>query len=95
VKRWKGHIQAPAIQHLRGSLVAEEHGLFITTSDYSTGAYHEAVAPGKTPIHLLTGQQLLGLLIEQGLLVQSTAIRVLELAVESSDKAKGMSMHMG
>jgi len=79
VKRWKANIHAPDIQHLRGSLMAEEHGLFVTTSDYSAGAYAEAQAPGKAPIHLMTGRQFLGLLIEHGVLVESVTMRVLEL----------------
>jgi restriction endonuclease Mrr len=75
--------------------VAEEHGLFITTSDYSAGAYHEAVACGKTPIHLLTRQQLLSLLIEQGLLVQSIAVRVLEVVVEGAGSERGHKQARG
>ncbi|OPZ85972.1 MAG: Restriction endonuclease [bacterium ADurb.Bin429] len=79
VKRWNANVQAPDIQHLRGSLAAEEHGLFLTTSDYSAGAITEAVAPGKTPIQLITGRQFLGILIEYGVMVECVTMRVLDI----------------
>ena len=79
VKRWKASIQSPDIQNLRGSLAADEHGLFVTLSDYSPGARAEAVAIGKQPITLITGKQLLGLLIEHNFGVRSTEFRVLEI----------------
>lgn len=56
-KRWKSNIQAPAIQALRGSLTAHQHGIFITTSRFSTGAMAEAEAPGKAPISLIDSQR--------------------------------------
>ena len=84
VKKWKPNVLAPDIQALRGSLAAEEHGLFVTTSNYSAGAYAEAVAPGKKPITLINGQQLLGVLIEYNFGVNSTTFRVLELAESAS-----------
>jgi len=79
VKRWQANIHAPAIQGLRGSLAAEEHGLFVTTSAYSTGAYAEATALGKKPIALINGTQLMSLLIEQQFGVTNTAVHVLAL----------------
>ena len=82
VKRWQANVHAPAIQNLRGSLIAEEHGLFVTTSDYGKGAHDEAEADGKTPITLINGKQLLGLLTEHDFLgVHSSNPRVLELEV--------------
>lgn len=78
VKRWKHNVQAPEIQHLRGSLAADEHGLFVTLSEYSAGAMAEATAPGKTPIRIINGKQFLGLLIAQGMGVGSTPVRLLE-----------------
>ncbi|HEY3378888.1 MAG TPA: HTH domain-containing protein, partial [Armatimonadota bacterium] len=49
-KCWQANIHAPEIQGLRGSLAADEHGLFVTTSEYSAGAYAEATALVKKPI---------------------------------------------
>ena len=79
VKRWKANVQSPEINSLRGCLAADEHGLFVTLSDYSPGARAEAVAIGKKPITLITGKQLLGLLIEHNFGVRSTEFRVLEI----------------
>ena len=43
VKKWgKQNVQAPHVQQVRGSLVAHEQGLIITTSDFSKGAREEA-----------------------------------------------------
>ena len=79
VKRWKANVQSPDIQSLRGCLAADEHGLFVTLSDYSPGARAEAAAIGKKPITLINGKQLLGLLIEHNFGVRSTEFRVLEI----------------
>jgi len=79
VKRWKANVQSPEINSLRGSLAADEHGLFVTLSDFSPGARAEAVAIGKKPITLINGKQLLGLLIEHNFGVRSTEFRVLEI----------------
>lgn len=64
VKRYDPNIQSPAIQQLRGSLSTHEQGLFITTSDFATGAKAEADRPGTIPIGLMNGKQLVRLLIE-------------------------------
>ena len=79
VKRWQANIHSPEINNLRGCLAADEHGLFVTLSDYSPGARAEATAIGKKPITLITGKQLLGLLIEHNFGVRSTEFRVLEI----------------
>jgi restriction system protein len=42
VKRWKHNVQAPVVQQVRSSLGAHDHGLIITTSDFSSGARSEA-----------------------------------------------------
>ncbi|WP_293799662.1 restriction endonuclease, partial [Stenotrophomonas sp.] len=60
VKKWKlkNNILAPVVQQVRGSLVAHEQGLIITTSDFSAGAIKEAAQPDKTPIALMNGLSL-------------------------------------
>ena len=65
-KRWTNHVGAGVVRDLRGSLkVADsEQGLIITPSDFSSGAKEEAQAPGKTPIRLINGIQLVDLLIQ-------------------------------
>jgi restriction system protein len=65
-KRWTGNVGASVVRDLRGSLkVADsEQGLIITPSDFSSGAKEEAMSTGKTPIRLINGNQLVGLLIQ-------------------------------
>lgn len=82
VKRWKKNIQAPTVQAVRGSLTAHEHGIIITSSDFSKGAYLEANAVGKTPISLVNSGELLELLIEHGIGVNKEQHTVLSLDEE-------------
>jgi len=80
VKRWKNNVQAPTVQQVRGSLGAHDQGLIITTSDFSAGARAEAAQPNKTPVALMSGDQLVRLLIEHGIMVQRTEYHLLQLA---------------
>ena len=82
VKRWKKNIQAPTVQAVRGSLTTHEHGIIITSSDFSKGARLEAIAVGKTPISLVNSQELLELLIEHGIGVNKEQHTVLSLDEE-------------
>ena len=61
-KRWKGNVQAPIVQQVRGSLGAHEQGLIITTSDFSRGAREEAIRLDAAPVALMNGEQLAALL---------------------------------
>lgn len=80
VKRWKGNIQAPTVQNVRGSLKTGELGLIITTSDFTKGARTEARDETKhSPISLVNGKQLVELLIANGIGVRVERIEVLEL----------------
>jgi restriction system protein len=83
-KKWKlkNNIQAPTIQQVRGSLGAHEHGLIITTSNFSSGAIKEAAQPDKTPIALMNGEQLVALLIEHNIGVQRSSPALYELDEE-------------
>jgi restriction system protein len=80
VKRWKNNVQAPTVQQVRGSLGAHDQGLIITTGGFSSGARAEAAQPNKTPVALMSGEQLVGLLIEHGILIQRTEYHLLQLA---------------
>jgi len=66
VKRWKNNVESKIVRDLRGSLnLADgEQGLIITTSDFTSGAKEEAQVPGRTPISLINGNQLVDLLID-------------------------------
>jgi len=63
-KRWKGNVGAPIVTQLRGSLQVHQQGIIITTSGFSTIARKEAIAPGKTRIALIDGQELVEMLIK-------------------------------
>ncbi|MCH9663379.1 MAG: restriction endonuclease [Gammaproteobacteria bacterium] len=67
-KRWKlaSNVRAPAVRELRGSIKPlDERGLIITTSDFSPGARKEAEpSPGKPPIALMNGVELVKHLTE-------------------------------
>ncbi|MDF1597519.1 MAG: HTH domain-containing protein [Acidimicrobiia bacterium] len=78
-KRWKANVQAPAVQQLRGSLGAEEHGMLITASGFSKGATTEAERPGATHIAIVTGDELVDLLVRYEIGVARTEHTVAEV----------------
>lgn len=79
VKRWKNNVQAPTVQQVRGSLGTHEQGLIVTTSDFSKGACAEAERPNAVPVALMNGEQLVRLLAEHKIGVQSTPYELIEL----------------
>ncbi|MCA1916049.1 restriction endonuclease [Methanospirillum hungatei] len=79
VKRWKGNVQAPIVQQVRGSLGAHEQGLIITTSDFSPGAREEAERADATPVGLMNGEQLVDLLIENNIGVKRTDYALIDM----------------
>jgi hypothetical protein len=83
VKRWAKNIAGRTVRELRGGLGPHERGLIITLSDFTPDARQEAAAPDKTPITLLSGDQLLSLLIENEIGVSSKSWELLELDEES------------
>ncbi len=82
VKRWKRNVQAPVVQQVRGSLGAHEQGLIITTSNFSKGAREEAGREDATPVALMNGEQLVVLLVENGVGVRRRAHDLIELEDE-------------
>jgi restriction system protein len=79
VKRWKANVQAPTVTSLRGSLQVHEQGIIITTSSFSKGAQAEAMAPNKTHIGLINGEELVGLLVKHKVGVREKNLPVLSL----------------
>lgn len=79
VKRWTNNVQAPQIRELRGGLGPHDRGLVITTAGFSPGAIEEAMLPDRSPISLVTGEQLLDLLINNEIGVKSSTVQILEL----------------
>ena len=82
VKRWKRNVQAPVVQQVRGSLGAHEQGLIITTSNFSKGAREEAGRKDTTPVALMDGEQLVVLLVENGVGVHRRVHDLIELEDE-------------
>ena len=79
VKRWKGNVQAPTVQQVRGSLGTHDQGLIITTSDFSTGAREEAERATATPVALMSGIQLVKLLAEHNIGIRRAKYDLLQL----------------
>lgn len=79
VKRWKHNVQAPVVQQVRGSLGTHDQGLIITTSDFSSGARAEAARPNAVPVALMSGEELVGLLIENDLGIRREKQELFEL----------------
>ncbi len=80
--KWKNNVQSPVVQQVRGSLGAHEQGMIITTSGYSKGAQAEADRPDAIPVALVNGQQLVDLLIEHQILVQTVPYELIYLDIE-------------
>lgn len=87
-KRWKGNVQAPDVQRVRGAVRVHQQGLIITTSDFSPGAREEAKSMGTAPVALMNGDQLVKLLTQHGVLVRRVPQELLELDLEQ-DAADG------
>jgi restriction system protein len=79
VKRWKINVQAPTVQMVRGSLTTHEHGMIITTSNFSDGACKDAAKPNSTPIALMNGDQMVDLLVEHSIGIHKGVHGLLEL----------------
>jgi len=80
-KRWKpsNRVQSPTVQQVRGSLGTHEHGLIITTSDFSAGAKAEAIRGNAVPVALMNGEQLMALLAQFEIGVSRRAHDLLEI----------------
>lgn len=79
VKKWKRNVQAPVVQQVRGSLSTHEQGLIITTSDFSPGARTEAARSSAVPVALMNGEQLVILLVENGIGVSRSSHELIDL----------------
>jgi restriction system protein len=85
VKKWKHNVRSPVVQQVRGSRGAHEHGLIITTSDFSPGARAEATRPDAAPVGLINGHQFAALLAEHGIGVVRRSHTIFELTDEFSN----------
>jgi len=82
VKRVARNIVPEKIRALRGSLMPNQRGIFITTSDFTSLAEQESQSAGKVPISLVNGEQLLDLLFRHQIGVVSQQHTVYELAAD-------------
>jgi restriction system protein len=78
-KRWKNPVQAPEVQKVRGATSANERGMIITTSKFSAGARAEAERAGFTPVGLIDGEELIGLMVKHEIGVRRESQVVIEL----------------
>ncbi len=64
-KRWKGNVGSKEVRELRGSLSnAVEHGILITSKDFTADAIEEAKDRNKIPITLINGEAFTNLLFD-------------------------------
>ncbi len=94
VKRWTNNVGSGVVRDLRGSLkVADsEQGLIITPSDFSSSAIEESQAPGKTPIRLINGDQLVNLLIQYNVGVKQEQYTVPSIDPEYWTEVLGIAL---
>ena len=79
VKRWKANVQTPTVQQVRGSLGPHEQGLIITTGGFTKGARENAAKPEFKPVALMNGEQLVTLLVENGIGIDRQSHDLIEL----------------
>ena len=73
-KRWQGTIPAPQVRDFAGALLSKKSkkGIFITTSDFSTDAYHYVKTTSDLKIILINGEKLTRLMFDHNLGVTSS-----------------------
>ncbi|MGF1616810.1 MAG: HTH domain-containing protein [Acidimicrobiia bacterium] len=82
-KRWKHAVQAPEVQKVRGATSAHERAMIITTSSFGKGARAEAERGGFTPVGLIDGEDLIGLMVKHQIGVRRENQVVIELDEDS------------
>lgn len=93
VKRRADNLQAPLVQQLRGSLGVHDQGLVISTGGYSSGARTEARRPNASPVALIDGKELVGLLVEHEILIRRDVRDLLQLDVTGFAEASAADGH--
>lgn len=79
VKKWEHNVQSQVVREVRGSLGAHEQGLIITTSDFSSGARTEAARQNAVSVALMNGEQLVVLLVENGIGITRRSYDLIDL----------------
>jgi hypothetical protein len=78
-KRWAQSVSARVVRELRGALRVDEHGLLVTTAEFTDQAIREAQAEAKTRIGLLGGEELARICAREGIGVKPRQIVLFEL----------------
>ena len=82
-KRWVGNISRPEIDKFRGAIQGTyEQGVFLTTSDFTSGAKAASIKKGAVPVILLNGESIVDLMIEKEFGVRSRPLQIYEDHVE-------------
>lgn len=82
-KRWEGNITRPEVDRFRGAIQGSyEQGIFLTTSDFSSGAKDASIKKGAVPIILLNGESIVDLMIEKEFGVQKKPLQIYEDQIE-------------
>ncbi len=79
VKKWTGNVAGRTVRELRGGLSPHERGLIISTGGFTRDAQAEAEIAERAPISLVSGEDLVDLLIEHDIGVLRTEVRILRL----------------
>ncbi len=88
-KRWNTNVPAKVVKEFRGALDNNEQGLIIATSNFGKGARKEAELLNRKPIGLMNGEQLVQLLVENGIGAQPSKYEIIELGDLEKDLYEG------
>jgi len=82
-KRWKNSVGASIVRDFRGAMVGRaDKGLLVTTGTFTKEAIQEATRDGAPAIDLIDGDQLLGMLKEFGLGVETQIIELENVMID-------------
>lgn len=82
-KRWKGNVPRPEIDKFRGAIQGiHDQGVFMTTSDFTSGAKEASIKKGAVPVILLNGESIVDLMIEKEFGVRTRPLQIYEDQVD-------------
>ena len=82
-KRWKGNVPRPEIDKFRGAIQGiYDQGVFLTTSDFTSGAKEASIKKGAVPVILLNGESIVDLMIEKEFGVRTRPLQIYEDQVD-------------
>jgi len=84
-KRYQGSVSASHVRDFRGAMVGRaDKGLLITTGNFTKEAIREATRDGAPAIDLIDGDLLIDKLKELGLGVETKAVKVEQVSVDTN-----------